>query len=110
MSLHNFEPLDIVAEFWREVREAVEILHGEFRKDCLRASFYTDFQPFADAKDRERVRGELEGASEAYLREGGGYSAEVVSEAAKRYAADELKGWDKADGGGGVYCVDAWPG
>lgn len=108
MSPHDLE---------REVREAVEILHGEFRRDFLRASFYTDFRPFEDANDRERVRGELEDDAEAYLRDGEDYfpegecpySEEVIREAAKRYAADELESWDKADGDN-VYHADAWPG
>ncbi len=85
------------------VRDALELLCAEWRDDLLRASYYTDYQPLQE-DDRDRVRWRLEEAAEQYLRgerssirDEPVYSAEVIREAARRYAADELASWDAAE-------------
>ena len=94
------------------VADALELLWGEFRHDSLRASYYTDYQPLEDG-DRDRVRWALEDAAEKYLRGelssicqrqrierrvlDAVYSAEVVREAARRYAAHEVASWEAAE-------------
>ena len=103
----GIEPI-VSREEW--VADALELLWGEFRHDSLRASHYTDCQPLEDG-EHDRVRLELEDAAEQYLRgevlylrgqvspirEEPVYPAEVVREAARRYAAGELASWAAAE-------------
>ena len=94
------------------VADALELLWGEFRHDTkrhvasLRASYYTD---------RDRVRWALEDAAEKYLRgelssihQDPVYPAEVVREAARKYAAGEVASW-AAEAESPVYQVDSNP-
>ena len=96
------------------VADALGLLWGEFRHDTLGAGYYTDYQPLQDG-DRDRVRWALEDAAESYLRgelssirEEPVYSAEVVREAARKYAAGELASW-AAEADCPVYQVDSNP-
>jgi hypothetical protein len=96
------------------IRDALELLWGEFRHDTLGAGYYTDYQPLQDG-DHDRVRWELEDAAERYLRgelssirEEPVYPAEVVREAARKYAAGELASY-AAEAESPVYQVDSNP-
>lgn len=91
---------DMRIDFAAWVSDAVEILHRETRSDSLIGSTYCG---------RPDPRGDLEDAAESYLR-GLRFPREVVRQAARRYAADELAYWQGEDEGGYVYHVDAWPG
>jgi hypothetical protein len=91
----------------QEVRVALEVLAEEYRHDSLGAGYYTDFGPFRDAAEADRVRLELEDAAEKYLR-AAGFSPSVVSQAAENYAAEEVQSWRDA-AGFAVYHVDKNP-